>query len=367
MTKNIKVQEQIIRARAGLILGQPFIGALALRLPLYETEGIPTLAVDGRRILYNPTFVESLSPQLTQSAIGHEVLHCVLDHIGRCQHRDPRKFNQAADYVVNQMLKDSNFEIGRGWLQNDAYIGMTTDQIYNLLPDTEPGNNDPLDNMTGDHSAGSEPLTSEEIHQWKMATVQAANAARMMGKLPASMDRFVTDLTKPTVDWKTILRRFILQRNDNDYSWSRPNRRMLSNGIYLPSLYSECMGEIVVAVDTSGSIDEATLRIFGSELQGIIQDARPSKVHVVYCDSSINKYVAFTPDEHFKLEAVGGGGTAFEPVKDYITENNINPVCLVYLTDLYGPTNFAPPEYPWMWCTIGSTDAHFGQVIEVKG
>lgn len=363
MTKNLKVQEQIIRARAGLILEQPFIGALALRLPLFETDTIPTLAVDGRQILYNPSFVEGLTPALTKSAIGHEVLHCVFDHVGRTNGRNPRKYNQAADFVINQMLKDSGFEIGKGWLQDDKYIGMTSDQIYNMLPDTEPGDNDPLDDITGTPSA---PLTGDEVHQWKMATVQSANAARMMGKLPASMDRFVTDLTSSKIDWKTVLRRFILHRNDADYSWSRPNRRMLSNEIYLPSLYSECMGEIVVAVDTSGSIDAETLRVFGSELKGIIEDARPSKVHVVYCDSHINKYVSFGPEDDFKLEAVGGGGTAFSPVRDFVIEQGINPVCLVYLTDLYGPTNFQAPEYPWMWCTIGSIDAAFGEVIEVK-
>jgi predicted metal-dependent peptidase len=370
MIMNQQVREQLTRARAGLILDQPFIGALVMRLLLVENNAIPTLAVDGKRILYNAKFVEGLSMSLTKSALAHEVMHCVFDHIGRAGARDPRKWNQAGDYVINQTIKDVGFEIGQGWLLNAAYKGMTADHIYSLLPDSPPGQNDPLDDVThggADDTPGhGQPLTPEEVRDWKIATIQSANAAKAMGKLPSEMERFIDGLTKPRVDWKAVLRRFVTQRSDADYTWSRPNRRMLAHGHYLPSLFSESMGEMVVAIDTSGSIDDETLRIFGSELAGIVEDARPSKIHVVYCDSSVNKTVEFGPDDYFKLETVGGGGTAFSPVADWVRENNINPICLVYLTDLYGPTDFTEPEYPWLWCTIGSEEAAFGEVLKVE-
>ncbi len=369
---NQQVKDQLTRARAGMILDQPFLGALVMRLLLVETEQVPTLAVDGKRILYNANFVKGLSPSLTKSALAHEVMHCVFDHIGRTLGRDPRKWNQAGDYVINQTIKDVGFEIGDGWLLNPAFKGMTADHIYTMLPDSPPGQNDPLDDVTNGAGDGGEgpghgkPLTPEEVRDWKIATIQAANAAKAMGKLPKSMERFIDGLTQPKVNWREVLRRFVTQTAKDDYSWNRPNRRMLSHGHYLPSLFSESMGEIVVAIDTSGSIDNETLRIFGSELQGIVEDTRPAKIHVVYCDSAINKSVEFAPDDMFKLEAVGGGGTAFKPVKDWVEEKGINPVALVYLTDLYGDTRFTPPEYPWLWCTIGTDEAAFGEVLKVE-
>lgn len=366
---NQKIRDKLTRARASLILDQPFFGALALRLHLVENENIPTLAVDGKRIIYNPEFIDSLDMSLTKSALAHEVGHCIFDHMSRLSERDPRKWNQAGDFVINQTIQDAGFEIGKNWLLNPAYAGMTADHIYTLLPDSPAGTNDPMDDMQSGSRGGDHvgpPLTPEEIRDWKISTIQAANAAKAMGKLPKSMERFIDELTHPKVDWKSILRRFINQRNDADYTWTKPNRFMLTHGLYLPSLYSESMGEIVVAVDTSGSIDGETLRIFGSELRGIIEDTRPARVHVIYCDSQVNKAVSFLPEDHFKLEAIGGGGTAFSPVADYIEKHNIKPVCLVYLTDLQGPTNFQEPDYPWLWCTIDSTCAAWGEIVEVE-
>ena len=359
---NQQVIDQLTRARTALVLDQPFIGMLALRLKMVENNAIPTLAVDGKHIFYNTEFVSELSASLTKSAIGHEVFHCVFDHIGRRGGRDPRKYNQAGDYVINATLKDAGFEIGKSWLYNPAYAGMSSDEIYNLLPEPDPNDGkDPLD----DCSDGDPSTTEIDAVDWKIATIQAAESARAMGKLPASMQRFIDELTNPKVNWRELLRRFVTETSKNDYSWMRSNKRFISQGFYLPTLYSESMGEIVIAIDTSGSIGQAMLNAFGSEIKAIVQSARPEKTTVIYCDATVNHVDEFGPNDDLHFEMHGGGATDFRPPFEYVTEKNITPVCFIYLTDGYGSFP-AAPDYPVLWCCTTDIVAPCGETIPIE-
>ena len=132
---NEKAAQKLSLARTKLILEHGFFGLLALRLQFVERVDIPTLAVDGKHIFYNPDFVLSLSDKITQSAVAHEVMHCVLAHISRRGSRDPKKWNVAGDYALNQILVDSGFTLGDNWLIDNKFKGMSADEIYNLLPD----------------------------------------------------------------------------------------------------------------------------------------------------------------------------------------------------------------------------------------
>lgn len=271
MTINAQAAHKLTVARSQLILSQPFFGMLALRLRLVERADIKTLAVDGKNVFYNPDFVLSLTDTLCRSAMAHEVMHCVFDHITRCGAREPKKWNYAGDYVINQLLHDAGFEIGEGWLLDARYKGMHADEVYSLLPGNPENNGKgqgPLDEMM---PGGDGASSAADATEWKIATIQAAAAAKAVGKLPGSLQRFVEDSTRPQVDWRDRLRRFMTQTNKDDYSWARPNRRYLSAGLYLPGLYSENMGPVVVGIDTSGSIDDKTLQAFGGEIRALVQ------------------------------------------------------------------------------------------------
>lgn len=362
---NPQAARKLAAARSNLITGHPFFGMLALRLRLVERNTTPTLAVDGKNVFYNAAFVMSLSKELCKSAMAHEVMHCVLEHISRRGSREPLRWNFAIDYAANLVLKDSGFEIGDNWLLDTKYRDMTAEQIYPLLPEqlgSAGGGKGPLDEvMMGD------PTSAEtDAVEWKIATVQAATAAKAQGKLPATMERFIDAITKPQVDWREQLRRFVTQISKDDYAWARPNRRYLSAGMYLPGLYSENMGPIVVGIDTSGSIDGPTLAAFGAEIRALAAAVKPSEIHVVYCDAEVNHVDVFTPYDDMQFKPHGGGCTAFKPVFDYVAEKNLKPECLVYLTDLYGDHRFAAPDYPTMWCCTTDQTASFGDTIRIQ-
>lgn len=360
---NPAVAKRLTFARSQLILSHGFFGMLALRLRLVEDLTTQTLKVDGRSIFYNPEFINTLSDSLVRSAIAHEVMHPALDHLSRLHDRQPRKWNAACDYALNQILVEAGFEIGQDWLLDPAYRGMSADEIYTRLPDTPDDEGpSPLDEMMPAPANGG----VEDAIDWKIATIQAARQAEQVGKLPGSLKRFVEEITTVKVDWREQLRRFRTLIGKNDYSWSRPNRRFLAAGLLLPGLYSEETGAVVIGIDTSGSITNDILQTFGAEIRALTAASRPSKIHIVYCDAQINHVDEFSPDDNMVFHPHGGGGTEFKPVFDYVEEHQLKPECLIYLTDLYGDHSFDPPPYPTLWVSTSTQVASFGETIHIE-
>lgn len=361
-----KAATKMTVARTQLLLDHPFFGSLSLRLRLEPNEKIPTMSVDGRVIEYSPAWVNEISPGLTRAVVAHEVMHCVLEHINRRDGREPKKWNAAVDYAANLILTDSGFDFEGTGLLDEQYRGMTAEQIYAKLPDGEgnyPGVGEPggaLDECLD----GDSESAMVEATEWKIATIQAASAAKAAGKLPATLNRFIDELTAPKVDWRERLRRFVTETSRDDYTWARPNRRYLAHNMYLPSLHSESMGEIVVAIDTSDSTKK-TLNAFGSEIKAIVQSVRPAKTTVIYCDARVNHVDEFLPNDELKFAMHGGGGTDFRPPFKLLEERDIRPVCFVYLTDMYGtfPTD---PGYPVMWCATSNIEGPFGETIPIE-
>jgi predicted metal-dependent peptidase len=175
--------------------------------------------------------------------------------------------------------------------------------------------------------------------------------------------RAIREQVVPKVDWRDVLRRYLFAAARSDYAWTPPNRRHIARGLYLPSLRSETLGPVVVAVDTSGSIDDTTLATFAAEITAILDEAAPAAIHVVYCDDAVAGTETYAPGDVIELSPRGGGGTAIRPVFDWIARSDIQPVCAIYLTDLDG-RDFGPePDYPVLWVSTDLTAAPFGEVI----
>jgi predicted metal-dependent peptidase len=164
-----------------------------------------------------------------------------------------------------------------------------------------------------------------------------------------------------------VLREFVSTHARNDYSWSRPNRRFVAQGLYLPGLHSEELGEVVIAVDTSGSVGQRELATFGAEVNAVLSAFDCTAV-VVYHDSVIQRVDEWqSADGPFRLRPVGGGGTSHVCLFDWIHRTGRLPACVVCLTDL--ETEFPPdPGLPVLWAVVGDlTRAPFGRVVSIDG
>lgn len=358
----------ITAARAALILDQPFFGALALRLRVKIDDTCPTAYTDGTVLGFNPEFVDGLTARELQGLVAHEVLHCACAHPYRKGNRDHKKFNIAADYAINGELLRAGFELPSGALFSEEYDGKSAEWIYDRLPASEDNKDGDGDGQPGEvrsPESGAEQGDGEQLSEadWMEATNQAAAVAA--GSMGGSLARFADKATKPPVDWRGILARFVQDTAAADYSWQRPNKRYFSSGIYMPSLYSQAMGHVVIGVDTSGSIDQTALSQFQTEIRAIFAEVQPSRVDVLYCDTEITKRESFGQGEQVTIEATGGGGTAFSPVFEAVEDT---PACLIYLTDLglYGEEWPQEQEYPVLWATYGTTaTAPMGETVPI--
>jgi predicted metal-dependent peptidase len=375
----------ITRARSDLILDHPFLGALAIKLEMIPDPSISTASVDGYKIRYNPEYVEKQTPFQVTGLIAHEVWHCVLQHITRRNSRDPRKWNIAGDLVINSILQNAGFILPETDLIDfPECADMTTDHIYNMLPDIDEdtdtivifgkqvkinGGSDP--GGTGGVSDGG--TTGSELREmesdWHIATSQAAQAAKTMGSMPGAWESLINEILDAKVDWRDVLRDFITSTGRNDYSWRVPNRRHIGNDLILPSLYSEEIGHIVVATDTSGSVSNEEIQQFFSEITSIVEDCLPEKVTVIQCDTRIVDVTEYTVED-MPIEdptAKGRGGTDFRPPFKHVDKEELNPVCFVYLSDMECSSYPDTPDYPVLWISTQKNydEPPFGEVIRM--
>ena len=419
--------QKLTRARVQLLLAQPFFGTLSLRLKLVPGS-LPTMATDGSRIVYNPAFVGELKPAELEGTLAHEVMHCALGHQCRRGERDSELWNVAADFAINPILIGNGFALPAGALIDPAFKNLSAEEIYarllqrrseenggtkpkqrqtnagggtatgpqgtdgtvpsNPKPDpshqpvsdqrgrttdeavepasARPGGFGEVWDATDEHGQTTSPAEKRrQEHEWGIAAEQALRSAKAWGHEPAGIERPLSDSRQSQQDWRAILRDFVAATTPSDYRWTPPNRRYIASGLYLPSVERHGLGEIVIAVDTSGSIGKIELEQFAGEISAISEEAQPEAIHVVYCDAAVQCTQQFGPSEPVRLDPKGGGGTDFCPAFKWVTENNIAPVCFIYLTDLCCHSYPETPEYPVLWVTDSSRTAPFGETVRI--
>lgn len=419
-TDSSPLVRKLTRARTQLLLNQPFFGTLCLRLKLMA-GAVPTMATDGRRILYDPAFVNSLQPAELEAVLAHEVLHCALGHHCRRGERDPQLWNQAADLAINPILVGNGFTLPEGALLDPAFDNLGAEEIYaRLLQQKQPessaaaeqtqespesgvgqgtqeqpanpgssaenpsrpgqeadhgkagnraapgGFGEVWDATNEDGSPASQAEKSRQRHEWNIAADQAIRSSKSCGHEPAGLDRALSESREPTQNWRSILRDYVAATTPSDYRWTPPNRRYVASGLYLPSVERSGVGTIVIGIDSSGSIGEEELEQFAGEISAIADEAKPEAIHVVYCDAAVQAAQEFGPSEPIHLEPKGGGGTDFRPVFDWVEANHIAPVCLIYLTDLCCHSYPPVPEYPVLWVTDSRRTAPFGETLRIS-
>jgi predicted metal-dependent peptidase len=387
--------EKITTARRYLLKDYPEFGMTSLSLRIVIDPTCPAAWTDGVSIGFNPKWVADTSMEILTSLWAHECLHVMLLHPFREEGRDHERWNIAGDYVINSMIKSTGLPIGKGWLYTYMYSDKTTEEVYDLLPDTPPNMGDSKGSKTkqgGKHcphdGAGvtdgiyigevrPAPGDRESIKRMetaqKIRNIVSIQTAKTWGNLPGEILRQIGALSdSPAAGWRDILRQHMDTLAREDYSWRKLDPQYMERELLVPTLWSENMSELVIIADSSGSISDENIKQFNVEFNSCLLELPSTTVYFMSCDTKIQTFKEYhSKDGFIKLEIKGGGGTNFIPPFQKVEEMGLNPVLLIYLTDLEcGNFPSVPPDYPVLWVDIrGSRHAHkppFGEVINIS-
>lgn len=349
----------------------------------------PTAYTDGLNEVYGEKFIEDLTDPELRFLVLHETYHKLYQHLITWQHlaeEDASLANRAMDYVINLKIVDADNGKGfikfiKGGLLDEKFRGMDTAKVFaTLKQDKQQGGNgagngsgdgQPLDSHDWDKAKGMSDTRKKQLQRDLDSAIR--QGALLASKVGSGGDRALGDLLQPQVDWREQLREFVQTIcAGNDYStWRRPNRRYVGMGHYLPSGVSESMGELVIAIDTSGSVGQRELTLFLSEVAAVCEVAKPERLRVLYWDTSVCSAELYEQDELADVatstKPEGGGGTDVRCVPEYITKNNVKAQAVLVLTDGYLHGGWGSWDVPVMWCLINNkmTTAGVGTTIHI--
>lgn len=328
-----------------------------------------TAYTDGVNKRYGRGFMQAVCKQQEEvnGLILHENLHIGLRHMIHnidLFREDRNLANQAADYVVNDMImniKDKSLvKLPQGGLYDPRFHNMNMREVYRILKQEqeENGGNGSGEGETqgdGNGSGGgyrfddhdidgegsAKDMTPEEAKAMEAKIDRAIReGALLAGRLGIELPRAITELLEPQVNWRDVLREFVSAscKGKDEYTWRKFNRRLLPNDMYMPTVEDETIGEIVVAIDTSGSIDQKQINEFASELVSICEAVSPDAVRVLWWDTMVHGEQLFTENlsnigNMLKLQ--GGGGTRVSCVSEYINKKQVKAEAVLVFTDGY--------------------------------
>ncbi len=375
------------------MLQQPFLGALLLKLDMRPDERCRSIATDGTAIRYHPKFFAECSAAEIQFHLIHQVLHCALGHLWRRGHRLYLAWDLACDYAVNQLLLDEGFKLVTGAAVDERFRGLSAEEIYPMLRLGE--GRDALDDHQWESpyrfSAGLPSLTqlgaktlnaevnidesfsakknnSSDIEEnWQSDVTQLLQRTRSKGRLSASLQRALDAAIQPALPWQALLARFFASHARDDYSFHRISRR--DGDALLPSLHSQ-QTNLVVAIDTSGSISAEEMGEFLAEIDALKSQVR-AQITLLACDVALHVecpwFFAVTDSIGPPERWLGGGGTRFTPVFTWIDAHGAPPDALIYFTDAMGEFPTHEPAYPVLWLVKGRGKVPWGTRVQLNG
>jgi predicted metal-dependent peptidase len=411
MTK-LSAEQRVQKAHIAL-MNEPkyclYSGIFMMGRTTVMDQGCPTAYTDGFNTRYGRAFVDKLSDPELRGLILHENLHKAFRHLTTWEDlykKSPRKANMACDYVINLMIHDSDPEgkfvtLPEGGLLDEQYRGLDAGTVFRLLKDNGGGKRRGRKGETGETgdnggSDGTEPSDGgddEETqggfdeHGWdeaqELSSAEKEKIARdidqalrqgalLAGKLGANVPREITDILESKIDWREALREFITSYcAEKDLStWRRPNRRWVDRDVYLPSTIGESVGQLVIGIDTSGSINNEIIGQFLGEVRAICQSVTPESIELLYWDTRVCQHESYDRDSFDALltstKPRGGGGTYPQCVSNYIRDKKLKPEAIIMLTDGFVDGWGRDWNAPMLWgVTVKGNESDVGVTVHI--
>ena len=290
-------------------------------------------------------------------------------------HSQKPDVTQTINIGEEKIIFDAGIELPEDVLYDDKYDGWTAEKVYDDLIKDAKCIDLPVAGFdiggTGYFEDGfnSSSDKNEMENEWKTRVIGAVEAAKSRGTIPAEFEHLVADILEPEILWSEKMRQYAIDRIKNVSTWTKPLKKFISSGIYLPSVRKEHgLRELVVTIDSSGST-QSFLERFVGEINGIVMDCDIDKVIVLHVDAAVHKAETFNKEDFpFSINPVGGGGTAFEPAFEWVEMNDVNPSLFIYFTDMMGSFPETEPDYPVLWVAYDCgriITSPFGDVIYV--
>ena len=366
-----KALEKINKAKVKILQKSPFFSYLSLYLKIEECKdkSMDSIGVSPKgKVLYNSDFIESITDEELLGVMAHEILHLALLHLTRVGNRHKQGWNIATDLCINSMLQNENFQLPKFGLipsynrykilgvEIENIDSKIAEQIYDELPikemkegkgkgESDSGNgNGTSEGLEGfdkhEYEDEGTPMNESEKaefeNEWLNRVNEAYIHAKERGHAPKGMERYIDSLKKARINWKGLMNRYLVAQIPHDYTWKRRGKKSYATGLYLPDSVKE-MIDVVVAIDTSGSIGQEELTEFISEIVGLAKAYKSQiNIRIMTHDIEVHEDLMIENGNIAKIKELkckGGGGTEHTKVFDYIKGKYKDTKCVISFTD----------------------------------
>lgn len=366
--------EKISRAKAKLLVDYPLFGTLASKLELVKNDDIQAFLSDGIKLEYNSDFMSEASIAELEFVFANGAMHASMSYANRKNNRSGWLWQLSSDYAINDMLVQNGLDRPHQAHYSERFKDLYAEEIYaelkaDILRDELEYEADDPDDVNNNNKSENEN-SQTEIEQELSEQLFEEFSQHILQKeqdsydFPTSLERFFKLKSSSKIDWRDELRDAVDKFVKDDYMLMPPNKKFLSQGIYLPSSTSETFN-LVIAIDSSGSIDEVLLEEFLSEINSMTLHIPKYKIDLLVCDDKIRSHKEFYSPEVLDVDVQGGGATDFRAVYEFIDKELFDVKLLLYFTDLDGIFPKEIPNYEVKWISPKIEDIPFGEIIQI--
>jgi len=351
-------QQKLIQAKTKLMLENPYFGTLVSHLTFEQNSNIASTSYQNNKFIYNDEYLEVLTIDEITTLLANSAMHQALFHTTRGEGKISSIWSLASDYAINDLLIENGFVLPPLANYSSRFERLYAEEIYTILASELDLSEDEEPKEKQEQQFQEEILSDEE---YQLLLEQLTNKLEKQGELPKGIERFIKSKREAQISWRDELYRYINSHAKSDYRMFPPSKKHLYR---LPSIYGEEL-KIVVAIDTSASIDETLLELFLAELYEIMQIFPHYIIELIESDAKIQNITRLTPLEPLETRLKGGGGTDFRPVFEHIENMHEDFKFLIYFTDGMGEFPQYEPTIDTLWVMPTSKDIPFGELLSI--
>ncbi len=379
-----EIENKISRAKAKLLLEYPYFGTIASKLELVVNDDIQAFKSNGIKLEYNSDFFKEIELSEMEFVFANGAMHASLAHDMRKNGRSGWLWQMATDFAINDMLTQNGMDRPQKAQYRKIFEGMYAEEIYaelkaDMLRDDEEleyeaddiddiKNSDAKKDQNTKNSNDTQKIEQDDglkEQLFEEFTKGVLESEFKKDELPESIERFFDLKERGKIDWRDELRSAIDIFHKDDYTLIPPNKKFLHLGFYIPACTSARF-QLVIAIDSSASIDEKLLSEFLSEVNFLMYSVENYEIELIVCDEKIHSRQTFYTGDTLSCQVIGEGATDFRPVFELIKSELKDTRLLLYFTDLEGVFPNEVPTYDVKWVSPKEADAPFGELIVLE-